>query len=292
MHRFERFCQKNERYGIKNLMLIIAVGETAMGLVFLWLRVASPATFQTISSWLIFTSGSFLQGKVWQLLTFPFSIPWLIRASGFFDFAFGIISMMFYIWAGRTLERYWGRLKLTIFYLTGLLLTAAYTLFPGAIFADPIYINLSLFFAIATLMPDERAFGLIKFKYLALVYLGYLFLEPFINGTYVSWSISSLYLWQSLMPLAAIANYLIYFWRSLRDLLRRAPGRIRSSQRTVQFKREVRRARTDRGYIHKCAVCERTDTDCPDMEFRYCSLCAGYACYCAEHIFNHPHKTV
>ena len=31
--------------------------------------------------------------------------------------------------------------------------------------------------------------------------------------------------------------------------------------------------------------------DNPDLEFRYCSKCAGYHCYCQDHIFNHVHFT-
>ena len=46
-----------------------------------------------------------------------------------------------------------------------------------------------------------------------------------------------------------------------------------------------------KGYNHKCSVCGRTDTDYPDLQFRYCSKCAGYHCYCEEHIFNHVHFT-
>jgi hypothetical protein len=25
------------------------------------------------------------------------------------------------------------------------------------------------------------------------------------------------------------------------------------------------------------------------MDFRYCSKCSGYHCYCMDHINNHPH---
>ena len=39
------------------------------------------------------------------------------------------------------------------------------------------------------------------------------------------------------------------------------------------------------------AVCGRTDTDYPDLQFRYCSKCAGYHCFCQDHIFNHVHFT-
>ena len=47
--------------------------------------------------------------------------------------------------------------------------------------------------------------------------------------------------------------------------------------------------RRQKGYIHKCAVCGKTDTDYPNEEFRYCSKCNGYYCYCSEHIHNHVH---
>ena len=45
------------------------------------------------------------------------------------------------------------------------------------------------------------------------------------------------------------------------------------------------------GYHHKCAVCGRTDTDYPDLQFRYCSKCVGYHCFCQDHIFSHVHFT-
>ena len=44
-----------------------------------------------------------------------------------------------------------------------------------------------------------------------------------------------------------------------------------------------------KGYLHKCSVCGVTDTDNPNMEFRYCSRCNGYYCYCEDHISNHSH---
>ena len=48
-------------------------------------------------------------------------------------------------------------------------------------------------------------------------------------------------------------------------------------------------ARPEAPYTHKCTVCGRTDITNPDLEFRYCSKCKGYYCYCADHINNHSH---
>ena len=74
-----------------------------------------------------------------------------------------------------------------------------------------------------------------------------------------------------------------------------------------EFKRRPDRAsqnRADRGdrrpqrpaapvqranYLHKCCICGRTDVSHPDLEFRYCSRCKGYHCYCEDHISNHTH---
>ena len=34
-----------------------------------------------------------------------------------------------------------------------------------------------------------------------------------------------------------------------------------------------------------------TDRDYPELEFRYCSKCAGYHCFCQDHINSHIHFT-
>jgi Pyruvate/2-oxoacid:ferredoxin oxidoreductase delta subunit len=40
---------------------------------------------------------------------------------------------------------------------------------------------------------------------------------------------------------------------------------------------------------HRCYVCGKTDVSHPQLDFRYCSKCAGDQCYCPEHIRNHEH---
>ena len=44
-------------------------------------------------------------------------------------------------------------------------------------------------------------------------------------------------------------------------------------------------------YTHRCTICGRTDVTNPELEFRYCSKCQGYHCFCSDHIFNHVHFT-
>ena len=72
------------------------------------------------------------------------------------------------------------------------------------------------------------------------------------------------------------------------------PSHVRQRQKTVNFKREARRIQREQAnkpYHYKCAVCGRTDTDYPELEFRYCSRCVGYHCFCQDHINNHVHFT-
>lgn len=62
----------------------------------------------------------------------------------------------------------------------------------------------------------------------------------------------------------------------------------------MNFRREsarIRREQREQLYHHKCAVCGRTDTEYPELQFRYCSRCAGYHCFCEDHINNHVHFT-
>ena len=62
----------------------------------------------------------------------------------------------------------------------------------------------------------------------------------------------------------------------------------------MNFRREsakIRREQREKLYTHKCAVCGRTDADYPNLEFRYCSRCAGYHCFCQDHINSHIHFT-
>ena len=58
-----------------------------------------------------------------------------------------------------------------------------------------------------------------------------------------------------------------------------------------QLIRRINREQNSKPYHHKCAVCGRTDADHPELEFRYCSRCAGYHCFCQDHINNHIHFT-
>ena len=94
------------------------------------------------------------------------------------------------------------------------------------------------------------------------------------------------------LPIVALLNFAVFIWPEVHYLRQRT--QYQASRKTVQFRQaqqQQARQQEQQGYHHKCAVCGKTDTDYPDMQFRYCSKCAGYHCFCQDHIFNHVHFT-
>jgi len=226
----------------------------------------------------------FLKGQIWRAITWIF-IP------VDFNIFFAAIALYFYYFVGSTLEREWGTGKFTIYYISGVLLNLIYGFIMYAIGIPveltPIYLNLSMLFAFATLFPEVtiRLFLIIpiKIKWLALfngIFFIISIIREIINNDY----------FLALLPVVAILNYFLICGSELLSYIR--PLKARTSPQVINFKkasRQVKRELADKPYRHKCAVCGKTDTEYPDLEFRYCSRCNGYHCFCIEHINNHIH---
>lgn len=270
----DKFCAKHPRLGIQNLMLWIAIANVAVCLMDSFSLGTIPLSYM-----LSFSRDAIFSGQIWRLITFVF-VP---QSSGL---VWVVISAYFYYWIGSLLEREWGTTKFTVFYMSGVVLNILFGLVTG--YASMWYVNLSMFFAFATLYGDMRVllffFIPIKVKWLA-----------WLDAALFAWDIlqfllSGHYL-LALLPLVAILNYFIYFWQDFRYLF--AGIKRRASPNVVNFKKAQKqaqkKAKETGGYAHKCAVCGITDADDPNMEFRYCSKCDGYYCYCMNHINNHVH---
>ena len=300
----DRFCYNHPRLGIPELMKYIALGNVFVFIVDL-------LTGGMASAWLAFYPGLILRGQVWRLVTF-IVVPMATGGSTIFGQAFFFaLTTFFYYWIGSALERQWGTTRFTVFYGLGVILNivagfVSYAVLYGQLggmgmAAEQVqeilrmiptstmsYVNMSMFFSFATLYPDMRVllYGIIPLKVKWLAWLDVVF---FI------WSIGSYLVnrqWaMALIPIIAILNYLIFFWEDLARFLRLGGERVRhrTSAQTINFKKAQKDLQQKRGYLHKCAVCGITDADDPDMEFRYCSKCNGYYCYCANHINNHTH---
>lgn len=267
----DRFCRKHPGFSVPNLMTYVVLGNALVYLMSMF----SQGTFANL---LTFSRAAIFHGQVWRLLTFVF-IPEFLGPTELFWL---VLSLYFYWSIGGALEREWGSQRFTVFYCMGVVLNILVGLLTG--YASMTYVNLSLFFAFATLYPNAQFllffFIPVKAKWLA-----------WVDGALFGWVVLRALLWgprlYALVPIVAILNYVLFFWGEFSYRFRRV--KHQTSYQTIHFKQAVKDTRSQKGYIHKCAVCGKTDTEFPDMEFRYCSKCSGYYCYCMEHINNHVH---
>ncbi len=271
--RLHLFINQHANAGIPNLMLWIVVGTGALTLTGLVTQNGVGDIFFRFA-----LIPQFFPAEWWRIFTF-FFVP---HGSNLFLIAF---TLFIYYWMGNVLEQIWGRLRFNLYYFTGALCTIVFALLSGE-FCDLYYVNLSLTLAFATLFPDRQVrlyFVIpIKMKYVGLIGAGF----------FLYYMLQMPLSLQNLLPLVAIFNYFLYFGPTLYRMVRKIPTRSSQAKRTVEFRSAVRQAKAKKGYLHKCAICGKTDAEHPEVEFRYCSLCAGYQCYCAEHLFDHDHITM
>lgn len=281
----QRFCAAHPRFGIPNLMRVIVIGNVAVYV----LMLLTQANDANALSFLTFNLNALLHGEVWRLVTFVFvpaySSPFAL-----------LISLYFYYWIGSTLERQWGTAKFNLYYISGALLTVLGVVLASLITGNPYltaagtgYVNLSMFFAFAFLLPDTTVllFFILPVRMKWLAYLdGALFAFDIIKAI-------GAHNWAGVvLPIVALLNFAVFIWPEVHYLKERA--KYQNSRKTVQFRQaqqQQAKQAQQQGYRHKCAVCGRTDTDYPDLQFRYCSKCVGYHCFCQDHIFNHVHFT-
>ena len=290
---FNRFCFQNRDKGIPNLMLYISLGSA---LVYIWGMVSQNDVLYNL---LCFDRGLILRGQVWRLFSYVLTYGYGDR-----QILLVAIGLLCYYSLGLAMENIWGTFRFNLFYLCGILLQDIFCLIFGG-WATVSNLNLSLFLAYATMFPDARflLFFIIPVKawIFAIVYLVIMFYQV------IALTQMGLFPY-SLFPFVALLNYFLFFgkdvanviplsWRAnARRLFRRTKGTTvqkPNRPKVVPFPSagsyEATTAKPQAPYTHRCTICGRTDTSDPHLEFRYCSRCNGYHCYCEDHISNHTH---
>ena len=278
----DRFCARHPNFGVPNLMLYLVAVNAIVFLV--WMMDRSGM----LLGYLQFDLTQIFRGEVWRIVSFLF-LPF----SG--QIIFEIIAISFYYYIGQTLERLWGTARFTIYYLSGTVLLILYAAVLGLLghpeagwALNGHYINVSLFLTFSLLFPDVefRIYFIIPVKS---KWLGLLELIFFVI------SMIQLPLAAKPIPLLALLPVAVFSWSSVLRLLRPLKRSERKTRNNViRFRSAARAAEQEiasRPYQHRCEVCGRTDVDHPELEFRYCSRCAGYHCFCQDHISNHRHFT-
>lgn len=290
--KIERFCQKHPRFGVPHLIRYVVM---LTGVVFLF---SMMDTSNALVPLLHFSADAIINDlQIWRLFTFPFA-PSLSPSTALSPFSM-LIFLFFTYNLGSYLEQTWGQAKFNLYFLINVLFFAligilAYVLrvsfsisglWFSDVFVSSYYLHLSMMLAFATLFPQltVRLFFLIpiSMKWLGLIVLGLLLFDTLrFTGLFPA----------SLIPFTLIFPYLLFCG----DILKRHLnlGNVQNTKNVIHFKKAVREAEVRqnmRSYSRKCTVCGKTDTEYPDLEFRYCSRCNGYYCYCMEHISKHTH---
>ena len=280
--QFELFCYKNRTKGIPNLMLYIALGTAV---VYLMSDISRNAMLYKL---LYFDRELILQGQIWRLITYPLTY----RTNSLMLTA---ISLYCYYSLGRAMENIWGTLRFNLFYLTGVVMMDVYCMLFGGT-ASVTYLNLSLFLSYATLYPDAHflLFFIIPVKawifalFDLIIVLADLIMYPFPYNLFSVISLANYFLFFG----KDVLNVLPMSWRiNARRLFKKQPVQ-QTRAKVIQFDAgsyEATKATPNAPYTHRSTICGKTDVSHPDLEFRYCSRCKGYYCYCEDHISNHSH---
>ena len=301
--KFERLCVRHRDKGIPNLMLYITLGNALVVIM------SMMNNGDYLYELLCFDKNRILQGQVWRLVSYVFTQS----GSGFLD----LIFLYFFYMLGRHVESSMGTLKFNLFYFSGVILMDVFAmvfcpaqdvvignylvgsyLYSGMAY----YLHLSLVLAYATSYPDSQflIFFIIPIRawVMALFYLVMVGIDVF-NMCYPVNLMP-----HALFPLIGLLNYFLFFGGQMQNLLplswraklrqKRAPAKGRSAPvKPIPFPSgkdyQPRQTAAKADYTHRCTVCGRTDASAPELEFRYCSRCSGYHCYCEEHISNHTH---
>ena len=301
--RFNRFCLRNRDKGIPNLMLYICLGAGVVS----FASMLNGGAF--LYALLCFDKTAILQGQVWRLVT------WLLTENLGGSPFLSVIFLYFFYRLGRTVEQSIGTFKFNLFYLGGVILMDIFAmifcptqtividnyLVPPEFFTSfynsmAYFLHLSMVLAYATTFPDAQFLILfiipVKAWVIALVDLVLIGIQIF-NMCYPVALFP-----HCLFPLVGLLNYFLFFGEDMDNLLplswrAKLKGRKSANQgpKVIQFEKAgpYRPAPKREDFTHKCTVCGRTDVTNPELEFRYCSRCNGYHCYCIDHINNHDH---
>jgi hypothetical protein len=281
MSLVSRLERRFGRFAIPNLTVFLIAGQACLYLAAL---MPQGVSLERIA----LDPARVLHGEVWRLVTFLFTPP--NTAPIFVLFYFMLLHLF-----GNSLEHYWGTFRYNLFLLVGYVANVG-AAFIATAFAGGFALNLpeglqsavgatasngflygSIFLAFARLYPDfilNLFFVLpIRIKWLALLAwlgYGYAFLRSAAEGD-----------WMTMMVVvASVLNYLLFF----------GPEHIREwrhGHRRRSFQTKAKKATA--APRHECRVCGLNSDESPKTLFRYCSKCAGQACYCPEHIRDHEH---
>lgn len=294
MKFLDKLERKYGRYAIPHLMKYITI-LYALGF---FLELFQPGFY---TSYLSLDARMIVEElQIWRIFTFIIYSPTSNALVIFF-------SLYLYYMIGTLLERQWGAFRFNLYYFSGMVFHVlasliVYFVFDQVLIMGTVYLNLSMFFAFAMFYGNMQFLLFfiipIKLKWLAMME-GIYFGITIISGLFIDLMSPEMIqsLWKaglltskaaSVAALVSILNFLI-FASSMKNGRSVGPREVYRRKVYVQKVEKAQKEQMSNGYRHKCTICGRTEKDDENLEFRYCSKCAGNHEYCQEHLFTHVH---
>ena len=299
-NRFERFCFRNRDKGIPNLMLYVTIGSALVYILSLF----NGGSF--LYNLLCFDKAAILKGQIWRLIT-----PVFTYAPGA-NVVLVLVFMYFFYNMSSHVDAMMGRFRFNLFYFSGVILMDIFAMlfcpledvvigefiiaastFSQAIYSGmALYLHLSIVLMFATMNPNAQF--MILFIIPVKAWLVGLLDLLLIAATVFNFSFPYMMFPHNLFPLVGLLNYLLFAGKDVLNLfpaiyIRPRRKATQQNSGTIPFRQTQKAAKAAKNYSHRCTVCGRTDVSDPELEFRYCSRCHGYNCYCEDHISNHTH---
>lgn len=298
MNWLNKLERKYGRYAIPNITRYFIFLALIGYIISLFDSVMAERIGVSLSGMMSFNMYAVMHGQIWRLVSWVFCQPG----------GMSILSLIFLLCLlsmGNALENIIGTFRMNVYMFGGVILTLVggilvyfigYPFFSkydayimnvgvGMPYLSTYYILISIFMALAICIPDGTVnlyfIFPIKMKWMLIVYFVDLAYQ-----LYVYFSGGGLFLGFGMgcQIIFALINLGLFFLFARPHMTRRHRKRRR------EFQAQFREPRPGSGITkHKCAICGRTELDDPNLQFRYCSKCAGNYEYCQDHLFTHEH---
>ena len=276
----DRFCYNHPNFGIPNLVKFIVIGNVLVYFLDMFSRGYASYALMFYTPWI-------LQGEVWRIVTFIFVPTSGYNPSDMLSVLWFAMSLLFCYYIGNALERQWGTARFTVFYGLGVVLNIIVGFVMGS--TSMYYINMSMFFAFATLYPEMQVLLMgilpLKVKWLA-------WIEAALFAYGVFFSLASPAVGHRRAAPGGLLNYFIFFWgRPDGHCPPHQPaGLLPRQSPDHQLQKGTEAGAGAQGLPSTSAPCAALPTrTTPTWSSGYCSKCNGYYCYCMKHINNHVH---
>ena len=243
------------RFALPGLVQVIAIMQLAVMILTLFM---SKEAVEEYLQLITLDVRLLAKGEAWRLVTFI-----LVPATQKPFMA--LLSALFLLFCGNMLEAQWGAFRTNLYVIAWVVLAVVLN---WLFFVNlPTYfLNQSLFFAFATLFPDEEInlYGVlpIKAKWLALIFAGDMLLDAIKSPLLL------------LVFVYGNLNYLVTF---IPSFFKEGLQAAKVTDRRSRFQQASVPADA---FFHQCSVCKKTEVDDPKLEFRVldngdeiCSVC-------------------